>query len=276
MKFIYIFLFLLFCSTTFSQEKKSTDTEIIIFDDDDEDNGSNDENPYIGSFVFKTNPFSAFFGTQFIEVEKPIFDFLSLEVGAGITFHDYISSIIQVENEYNNGRFCQSTNWPENRDYCDSYTDYSFRTTDIGLTGMAGLKLYFGNTAPDGTYLSFNMQYINKNYQVQKIDEEFSSVKRIADEFEDEIVNNLEYSIRLGWQTLHEPLISDLFLGLGIRNSRQTRQDLGFNEKGRLQNGMQTFNRNNLIVVGGFRVGLHTMKKKPKKIVNQKRKRRRK
>lgn len=274
MRYFYLFLLLLSFFSSFSQEKKSSDTEIIIFDDDDTD--GNDDNSYRSSIVFKTNPISAFFGTQFIEIEKPIFDFLSLEVGAGLTFHNYISSIIQVNNPYTeiSKASCASNNWPVNRDYCDEYSDYTFRSTDLGFTGMAALKLYFGNTAPDGTYLSFNVQYINNNYQVQKIDEGFSSEKRLANEFDNEIVNNLEYSIRLGWQTLHNPLISDLFVGVGIRNSHQTRQDLGYNEKGLLQNAMQTFKKNNLILVGGFRIGIHTSKRKPKKVVNQGRRRR--
>lgn len=277
MKYTYILLLLLSYNIVFSQEKNSSDTEIIIFDDEEKEEMESDENPYIGSIVFKTNPFSAFFGMQYLEVEKPLLDFLSIEAGVGLTFHNYISSLVTVEEYYDVvTNTCQSNNWPKNRDYCDNYNNYTYRSTDLGFTGMAAIKLYFGNDAPDGNYLSFNIQYFNKNYQVQQIDENYNAEKRVVNLFDDEIVNNIEYSIRAGWQTLHEPLVSDVFLGIGIRNSHQTRQDIGYSEKGLLQNGIQTFKKNNLILVGGFRIGIHTMKKKPKKVVNKGRKRKRK
>lgn len=272
MRYTFLLFGLFFTFFSYCQEE-NTDENIIIFDDDSEIDGYSEfkyNNPYGSSIVLKTSPLSVFYGSQFIEVEKSVLDFLSLEIGGGITFKNNVApNSYSVFNPYSG---CTSSNWPEDRDYCDDYYDTAFRSTKLGYTGMAAVKLYFANEAPCGLYLSFNVNYSRLNYSAKRVKEGMTSILRVED-YDMEKVNNLEYSVRFGWQSFHDPLISNFFIGFGVLNSNQIRQDLGYNQFNQLMNNTQSIKFSSPTLVLGLRIGIHAeLNRKTENIINEGRK----
>lgn len=257
MKNWLILLLFLSCSTlVFGQKKKSTDVEIIVFDDDDSSSKKKKkEKDYLSVILIKTNPISNIFGKQYIEIEKPLKDFITLEAGLGITFKRVTSDYFSIYSELLNDN-CQSTIWSKGEDYCDDYRDFTIRNTKLGFIGSISPKFYFYSSAPEDGYISFVLKYSTRNYEVQKIEENSFSLERIKNEFESENSKSFDFSVRYGYQTIYSRMLTDFFIGIGIKNTTETRQDIGLSVNG-FQAPVQSFKKQELLLEAGIKVGLH-------------------
>lgn len=277
-KFIYTLVFLILTiGSSFGQD----DLEIITFDDDGPRTSRNIDPTFL---VIKTNPLSMISGRQFVEIEYPILDFLSVEGGLGLTFNPVIGSFqnvyTQIYNELTTPA-CSSTNFEPGFDICDQafYNDFSIRNTNLGGWISTGIKFYYYNTAPEDAYISLNLKYHTNNYDVLQAQETNVFVREL-DVYADETVRNFDYSVRAGFQTLFSPLTTDAFIGVGIRSRNETRLDIGLDrETSLITNKFQTLSSSTILLEAGIRIGLEvtrpatTSSKKKKK--KKKRRRRR-
>lgn len=233
------------------KNKRDKDVEIIDFGDD---GGQGETDPY-GDFIIKTNPFSYMFGWQFVEVERTIAPFFTVQGGLGVTFKPLLQdTYAEFIDELREGPNYESE-W--SNDYPDDYSDYSIRSQKIGLLYSANFKLYFDDDAPDGSYFGFTARIANKRYEVQKVDETYTGggVLRLPNDFQDEKVRNLDLVGYYGYQLLYDKLTTEYFVGLGARLSKHTRQDIGSNSSFGYKNGEIEFKESLVRYEVGVRIG---------------------
>lgn len=270
---------LLVFSCVFTVAIAQDDLEIITFDDDSRSSSSKD---YVGTqLVIKSNPLSFLYGRQFVEGEYALTDYLTLEGGIGVTFLPRLSGTQNIYAEAYREIFlqeeCSSPNYEGSLDFCDQnlYDDYSIRKASVGPWLTGALKFYLFNDALDGSYISLNLKYHRNNYQVLTV-EETLNFQRTDSDYVNEYVSNLDYTVRAGLQTIFDPLVTDAFVGIGIRSINQNRLDIGIDPgMDAYTNSFHQSSSSGLVIEVGIRLGIGISKKAPAKSKKKKKKRRR-
>ena len=262
---ITLLLLLLFCFTAGQAQKslkKKDDVEIIEFEDDTPKKSKSrkkskkrrkSSTPLAGAIV-KVNPFSSIVGWQFVEVEYPLKDFMSAQVGVGVTFRPAVVSYYDVLVSELLNPLEASPQWGSN-DVSDNYYDNSIRNYGVGFYGSLSTRFFVYNGAPDGPFLSLKGRLSTRNIDVEKISEGAQSLTRLTDQFEKENIRHIDFMFAYGYQQLFDRMTIEYSIGLGYRIAAETRQDIGSDNSGRFYNGTRTINRNALRYEFGFRIG---------------------
>lgn len=271
---VFRFSVLLMFIFSFVAISAQDDLEIITFDNDTRSSRSGNSTLPFG--VIKTNPISFVFGQQFVEMEYLITDYFSVEGGVGLTFkptlQEFQNSYLAFINEIIT-QDCVSSNFDPSFDYCDDFefNNFEIRNVRLGARVSGAAKFYLYNDALDGQYIALNVLYKRENYEVLMI-EETVDFQRSTTDYVNESINNFDYTVRYGYQNLYNPLVTDYFVGIGVRNTNQNRLDVGFDPTaGTWVNAKQTLKNSTLRFEIGVRLGLElatasaSNKKKKKK-----------
>ncbi len=235
------------------KEKQGKDIQIIEFGEEDQTATRKPQNH--NGLIVKTNPISFVFGAQWVEAEKEINDYLSLQAGIGARFKSLVGySYTSLFDELNGSDdACNSTVWSD--DICDEYTDYTYRESKVGPLLYFSPRLFFESGGFDGGYIAPVLRYSKAKYKVQQVDETATSEVRLPNVWQKENERDIDLVIHFGYQRLHPKLTSEIFFGIGARFNKSTRQDLGRNDLGFYQNGVRNFQRTILRIESGIRLG---------------------
>ena len=235
-------------------KKAKSDVQIINFGSEPE--SSKEEKVYKG-VILKTSPTAFIFGRQPIELEKEITDYLSLQVGAGLTFSpfwDGYNELLAELSDDGNGDISEiSEQWAN--DVQDNYSDYSIRTSSIGPMFSLSPRLFFESDGYEGFYVAPVLRYSIQRYSVQKIREGLPYIEHTPDETQKESVKNVDLMVHWGSQSLYPKLTFEWFIGGGVRLRNNTRQDVGFDANMLSGNGEQSFKDKRFRFEAGIRIG---------------------
>lgn len=226
------------------------ETQVITFGDDDEDY------EYKANII-KTSPSAFLFGRVPFEFERELTDFLSVQVGLGLTFSSALSGLssellAEINDESSGNNYCNSEQWTN--DYCDDLSDADIREGKLGTIISFSPRLWFDSDGMDGSYIAPLLRYSTYKNKVQKVEEGLQSILRLPDSFENESQKNFDLVVHYGYQSLNDVITWEYFVGLGIRNQTLLRQDLGFMGN-RIRNGTQEEKEKKILVEMGLRVG---------------------
>lgn len=228
---------------------KNRDVEIIDFGDTKKPGKQRD----FHGMVFKTSPTTFLFGRQSIELEKQVKDFLSLQLGLGLTFSPLVDlSELSQELTPDLVAYCESTQW--DFDECDYYSDNTIRTGGIGPLVSFSPRFFFESEGFEGSYIAPALRWSSSKYKVQQVAAGEAFLRRI-EERQDEFSRNLDLVVHYGSQYLFPQLTFEWFIGGGVRLNHSLRQDVGIDITGAYQNGERDFKQRNLRVEAGIRVG---------------------
>lgn len=235
------------------KKKTKSDVEIINFGDE-ADAKKGKEQTYRG-IILKTSPLAFVFGRQPFEVEKEINDYLSLQIGAGLTFEPLWTGYDGLVSELNDelGDSYVSTVWDQ--DVQDDYSDYTIRSGQVGPMFTASPRFFFDSDGYEGMYIAPVLRYSIQNFKVQKVEEGRGDIVRLPDDVQKESIKNTDIMVHWGSQTLYPKLTLEWFLGAGIRLRSNTRQDVGFSATTLSGNAERKFNDKRLRIEMGIRVG---------------------
>jgi hypothetical protein len=225
--------------------QKDKDIQVIDFGDDSQED--NKQSKYKG-LILKTNPISFVFGAQWLEAEKELTDYMSIQAGVGVRFKSMVgvnyNSLLEELNGTENS--CDSPNWEY--DICDDYSDYSIRKATAG-------PWFYDSDGFDGAYIAPVFRFSQARYKVQQVDENSNNETRLPDVWQNENERDIDLVIHYGYQNLHPKLTTEYFIGLGVRFNKSTRQDIGTTAFGNYQNGEKTFSQKLLRLETGIRLG---------------------
>lgn len=208
---------------------QKSDVEIIDFGDDNDT-----KSDYVASnYIIKTSPVSFVFGSQMIEVERYMTDFLSVQAGIGLTFDVLYKDILDEDitseiglSQYSD--YCESEFWGEQNDICDDFVSTFNRRIKPSILLTASARLFFNDDAMDGSYFAFKLRYARENVAIMDIAPNSSSVQRLSDQWFDESYRSFDIIAQYGYQVLYDRLTTEYFVGLGARFTKESRQDLGY------------------------------------------------
>jgi len=255
LKFAFLFIpIFLFATVTHAQKKKKNKgVEIIEFGDE----GENSNDVTYGNYIIKTSPVSYLAGAQFVEVEKYITEYLSVQAGVGLTFKPLIgadySDVLSALSDEDGFDQCDSEIW--NDDICENYSDLDYRRYNIGFLLSGSVRLFFDDDAMDGGYFAFKLRYSKLNIDVQDVSNTSQSVIRLEDEWLPESVKRFDIVGHYGYQSVFSKLTAEYFVGLGARIQNETREDLGYTISGTVGRDERQLKRTLLRIEGGIRIG---------------------
>lgn len=245
-------LFLSFSFSASGQTRKKTNSsvEIIDFGENQKKQVEKSRHP----MIIKTSPVSPIFGKAIFEVEREVTDYLSLQVGFGVTFKPLInlnlSNLIIDEGSFND---CESELWEF--DYCDDYDDLDIRRSVPSYLISFSPRFFFESDGFEGSYIAPLVRYSKNKYEVQSILENFGDIIRNPTFDVNESVTSLDFLVHFGNQVLYPKLSLEYFVGVGAGNISATRQDIGIDGTGRNRNGLTESKSTKLLLEGGIRLG---------------------
>ncbi|MBK9335324.1 MAG: hypothetical protein IPM98_01570 [Lewinellaceae bacterium] len=233
-------------------KKVNSDVQIINFGSESE--SSKTDKVYKGLIV-KTSPTSFIFGRQPVEIEKEITDYLSLQVGVGLTFSPFWDGYNELLAELSDEEDIAEISDQWAYDVQDNYSDYSIRTGSIGPILSLSPRLFFESDGYEGFYVAPVLRYSIQHYRVQKIREGLPHIEHTPDETQKESIKNLDLMVHWGAQKLYPKLTLEWFIGGGVRLRNNTRQDVGFDFTMLSGNGEQSFKDKRFRFETGVRIG---------------------
>lgn len=242
------------------------DIDVITFEKGSRSSSYKTRSSTESYLVIKSNAFSFIFGKQYLETELKLADYLAIEGGIGVTFMPPIGGLgyTGIFIPLTDKNFCTSPNFSDSNNYCDydSYSDYSIRKSSLGPLLSTSLKFYTQNDALDGGYLALNVRYTRRNLSVLKIIQQYE-FERSKTDYATEKINTFDYSVRLGYQNIINPMTTEIFIGIGIRSVYANRLDIGFDESvSAYANKFQSFSDQSLFLEGGLKIGFSFFKPK--------------
>lgn len=236
------------------KSSKNDDSTVIIFGD--ENNEEKKRNTPQNNVILKISPTAFVIGRFPIEIEKEMKDWLSLQAGIGITFNSVAGNIYQsiLSQEvfvYEDPQ--TKSNWTT--DIYDEYGDFNIRKSGTGFLFSLSPRFFFASDGYEGSYFAPNFGFSTQRTNVQKIDETKFDLSRLENVWQKESDKNIDFSIRYGYQVLYPRLSLEYFAGVGIRNTKNTRQDIGIDANGIYRNGERTYNTKSFLPEIGLRVG---------------------
>ena len=233
--FITIFLniiFLVAAAENQSVKSDSSNTTVVVFEDSKSTAVAKNKKGKIIRVFAKNNIKIGLFGPIYGQVpfyyERYIADWFTIQVGVGIATRDFLGDLYSrisfgTRKKYRN----DITTWTAEDEYDvpDTYTDYQFRRSSIGMSASIAPRFYPVSNAFDGLYISPVIEYSIRNYKVQKVDEDGN---RIEDDKQKERTNTLLFCIQVGSQYDFEPITLDWSFSVGIAKNNYLRQDIGY------------------------------------------------
>lgn len=237
------------------KKKPKSDVEIINFGDESNDDKKKGEETAYKGMILKTSPTAFIFGRQPFEFEKEMNDYLSLQVGVGITFlplyAGYDELLAELREETDGSDI--SDQW--DLDEPDYYNDYTYRTGRIGPMFSLSPRLFFESDGYEGMYIAPVLRYSAQNFEVQKVREGIAVIERMPTDLQKESVKNTDVLVHWGSQSLFPKLTFEWFIGAGIRFRNNTRQDIGFDAQTLSGNAERNFKDKRFRMEAGIRVG---------------------
>ena len=257
---LFMFCLIAFSNDALSQRKRTTkkkETEkstVIVFDDEkvDEETTSDPSK----NIIIKTSPISFIFGSQIVEVEKEINDWFSVQVGAGVTFKDrskdieLFSELIDEEDTNNYGPYSEV--WES--DELDYYYNDT-RKSSLGFAFTLSPRLFYESDGYEGGYFAPTFTYKRFAFKAEDVVLGNNYVERTGVYTDSESVSYTDFTIRYGYNNLFDKLMTESFIGLGIRSTKNHRQDLGYESGGYLGKSYQDFSSSELRLELGIRIG---------------------
>ncbi|MBK8621030.1 MAG: hypothetical protein IPN79_04545 [Saprospiraceae bacterium] len=267
---IFVSVFLLVAEADAQSRKKKKgaksssvdkETTVIVFGDEEEAEERNEKKRKLKMINIKTSPFSFVRGVQLLEIEKELTSVVSLQAGVGATFKGVLSldseffSDILAFDEFEDGVY-ESSNFDTNRDISDFYNEDRVQKTGFAFT--VSPRFFLDADGFEGQYLSPAYTYRQLNYETPSVVENSSQVVFDPSNFDKESKTISNLSVRYGVQYLFDSNITtDMFLGVGLRFVNESRQDLGYNNFGRVERQFHQIKSNGFLFEFGVRVGYY-------------------
>jgi hypothetical protein len=187
---------------------------------------------------------SAFNGSADLYYERKATDFLSVQMGGGVTYRSIgndLGNSLNIDDRYPEALDYTTANGTFLFDVDDQAYHYTYRSAKPGFMLSVAPKFYFNENVMDGFYISPKFAYKMYRYNAQRPDETVNvnglydfynddddrDVPRLAANPTNEFFRCMDYTLTFGG---HYQQVSGLVFGFsisaGVRDYQQKRQDV--------------------------------------------------
>ena len=254
---VALLLSLIIADTISAQSKKGSrdSTTVIIFNQSSTYSGTkhkkNGENN-----IIKIAPLGLVSGTFPILYEKSITDFLSLQVGVGLTGKNYWREAVAKDA---NPNYMYPDTWTENEnDQADRIYNFDHRKIKMGYLATIQPRLYFESDGLEGGFIGFSFDYYRYNFEIPGIANNANNDLKYTGSAKSEFENIKDFMVHWGSQVLNDKITLEYSLALGLRNINGSKYVYSYNSSNaQLLEGLATYKQTAFNYNIGFKVGYH-------------------
>jgi hypothetical protein len=241
-KILTIILLFAAANSLFSQaDSTKTGTKVIFFGA----NRTKDPKAYNGSAI-KLGLADIVSGLYGLHYEHELSDIFSIQVGGGLTGHNYSEGWIYdgLDNpptvQKNNTLLMPASSYmlSNTTDLGDNYWDFTNRTSSLGYFIEIQPKFFLTEDGFDGGYFGINFQYRRYNFSASNVNStpivtnsggnsiDYNSVNYITATPMSEYQNETIFAISYGYQWTGAKTIIEESISVGLRNISAQRRDI--------------------------------------------------
>jgi len=242
-----------------SPKNRKDSTVVVIFNENKDANGNSKSKKTGESNIVKIAPLGFISGTFPLYFERRINNFLTVQVGGGLTSRNYVRGIIQKESSISE---IAEYPWGENSQFNDAaepFFGFKKRKPAMGYMFSIQPRLYFESDAPDGSFLAISYDYyhyattiaglkVNSNNEVVHTGENKSEYENLSD-----------IMVHFGYQYIYDRLTLEYTTGIGLRNSKGSKYAANFDYNTNSVNneGFASYQQTAFNFSIGLKVGYH-------------------
>lgn len=249
---LIVFLTMCLDNSSFAQySNKKDSTTVIIFNDAPNKKSkkkSNEDN------IIKIAPLGFLSGAFPLLYERRVTDFLSIQLGAGLTHHNYVRQLLSGASDPK-----ITYPWPDNNSYIDlaePIYNFDYRKAKMGYTVSVQPRIYFDNDAMEGGFMGLSFDYYKYNFSIPGAVSKDGSVSFAgADKKESETIK--DFMVHFGYQTLYDNITLEYSTAIGLRTINGTKYAAWQDNNGSFMDGLATYKQNPIAFNIGIKVGYH-------------------
>lgn len=240
-----------------AQEKKNRkDSTVVIFFNENKSERTTRKKTGESNIV-KIAPLGLISGTYPILYERVITNFLTVQVGGGLTGKNFWRNAIQKTD--NDSKLSMVYPWGEDDskyDEADPLFEFRNRKATMGYMFTVQPRLYFESEAPDGSFVGISYDYYHYAFSIPGL------VKNSSDQYvhkgdaKSEHENISDIMVHFGYQTIYDRLTMEYTTAIGLRNVKGAKYAANYSA-GTFEEGIATYKQNIFNFGIGIKVGYH-------------------
>jgi hypothetical protein len=240
------------CTTANAQKKSSKDSSTVIIFNGGGGSSSYQKKKAAGeSNVVKIAPLGLLTGTFPIYYERSITEFLSIQVGGGVTHRNYLRGLFQAEE----GPDYTYTGIDENSDQAEGIYLFEKRVPKLGYMASIQPRLYLESEGIEGAFFGFSFDLYKYNFETPGAVMKSGSVVYTGP-MKQEGENIRDFMVLWGGQQVFDRLTLEYTTGLGLRSINGTKYAFEINN-GNIFEGQAAYKQTKLNFAIGVKVGYH-------------------
>jgi hypothetical protein len=239
----------------FSQTKKAAkdSSTVIIFNKPTSTKSEKKQGQSSENNIIKIAPLGLVSGTFPLLYERRITDFLSIQIGAGLTNRNYSRNAFQSENGIESIKY---TNGVQN-DLSEYVYEFSSRKATMGSMFTIQPRVYFASEGLEGSYLGLSFDNYKYNFEIPGIagsSNNYTQTGPTKSEYE----KVSDFMVHFGSQSLNDRISFEWSTAIGIRNVTGNKYAADFSGPGfSLREGTGEYKQTLLNFNIGLKVGYH-------------------
>ena len=209
--------------------------------------------------IVKISPLAFLAGIVPIYYEREIKDFLSVQVGAGITMKNYIRGWTG-NMEMNEPKVTKST-WngvPQSDESMMEINNFEERTYSTGYHVSIQPRIYFESEGLEGSFIGFAFDKSRYNFSTRKVETGpgVFNVEYTNETFK-EYDDFMDFNVHFGSQSLYDRISLEYSASICLRNFKGKRYAFNYGEDGGIIDGSQDVKRVGPVFGLTLKLGYH-------------------
>lgn len=245
---------LAFLSPVYAQTKKQTkDSSVVIVFSESKSASTKKHKGSGETNVVKIAPLGFISGTFPLLYERRMTDFLTVQVGGGLTNKNYIRAGMKEadeEVEYSDSPFDESY-----YDEAEALYHFKYRKPKTGFMYTVEPRIYFESEAPEGSYLGIAYNFAKYKFAIPALvasPEGYEHKGTPVKEYE----NITDLMVHFGWQNLYDRISLEYSTAIGLRKVSGSKY-VAYNDGTTFVDGLAKYKENRLNFGIGLKVGYH-------------------
>lgn len=242
-------------NSVYGQTKKQAkdSSVVIIFSESKSSTTSKKHKGSAETNIVKIAPLGFISGAFPLLYERRITDFMTVQVGGGLTNKNYIRAGIKEANE--EVEYSESPFEDSYYDEAEALYHFKYRKPEMGYMYTVEPRIYFESEAPEGSYLGIAYNFAKYKFAIPALVASPEGYEhKGAPVKENENITDL--MIHFGWQNMYDRISLEYSTALGLRKVSGSKY-IAYNNGTTFVDGLAKYTENRLNFGIGIKVGYH-------------------
>jgi hypothetical protein len=207
--------------------------------------------------IIKIAPLGFITGAFPLAYERKITDFLSVQVGGGLTYKNYVRGVFKKEGESDNIHVQYPWGGDNYSDMGGSIYNYDFRKAKMGYLYSIQPRFYYESEALDGFFIGLSYDFYRYNFESKGLTATSGGGYEHLGSMKSEHENITDYMVHFGQQVVNDRLTLEYSTGIGIRKVKGEKYAATTTSGGSILEGNAVYSESIINFGISFKLGYH-------------------